>query len=96
MPIGVLAMHYASKNHILQLHYNWIISKPQIVKKKSKYKTQAIPFIILVPDSGTGFFQLIPANTKRSATLIENLTNCKQSVYLERCGAVVKRRTRDR
>ena len=27
MPIGELTMHYALKNHILQLQYNWIILK---------------------------------------------------------------------
>ena len=71
------------------------------VKAKNRQKNQSIRpklyrlkfwYRILVPD----FFQLIPANTNRSATLIENLANCKQSVYLERCGAMVKRRTRDR
>ena len=41
MPTGKLAMHYALKNHILQLQYNWIILKPKIVQK-SKYKTQAM------------------------------------------------------
>ena len=54
MPIGELAMHYALKNHILQLQYNWIILKPKIVQKKTKYKAQAIPlkfwYRILVPD----------------------------------------------
>ena len=35
----------------------------------------------LVLDSGTGISQLVPANTNRSATLIENPTNCKQNVY---------------
>ena len=38
---------------------------------------------ILVPDSGTGFSQMVPANTNRSATLIENPANCKQNVYFQ-------------
>ena len=33
MPVGGLAMHYALKNHQLQLQYNWIILKPKIVQK---------------------------------------------------------------
>ena len=67
--------------------YNCIILKLKKLSKKTKYKTQAIPLKfcftvkILVLDSGTRFSQLVPANTNRSATLIENLTNCKQNVY---------------
>ena len=37
--------------------------------------------LILVSDSGSGFSQLVPANTNRSATLIENPTSCKQSLF---------------
>ena len=51
-------------------------------KKKSRKletgKTQAIPL-----NFGTGFSQLVPANTNRSTTFIENLTNCKQTVYFQ-------------
>ena len=36
---------------------------------------------ILVPDYGTTFSQLVKANTNRYATLIGNLTKCKQNVY---------------
>ena len=32
MPIGELEMHYALKNHILQLQYKWIILKPKIIQ----------------------------------------------------------------
>ena len=35
---------------------------------------------ILVRNSGAGFSLLVPANSNRSATVIENLTNCKQNV----------------
>ena len=35
MPIGELAMHYALKNHILQLQYNWTNSK---AKNRQKIK----------------------------------------------------------
>ena len=82
MPIGELAMHYALKNHILQLQYNWIILKP---KNRPKIKVQDPSYTvkILVPDSATGFAQFVPQNTNRFATLSENPTNCKQNVYFQ-------------
>ena len=36
MPIGKLARQFASKNHIVQLQYNWIILKPKIFQKEIK------------------------------------------------------------
>ena len=36
-----------------------------------------------IPDSGTGLSQLVPVYTKRSATLIEIPTNCKQNVHFQ-------------
>ena len=45
-------------------------------KKRSKYKTETT-VKILVWVSGTGFSKLVPVNTDRSATLIENLAICK-------------------
>ena len=52
-------------------------------QKSSKKSDPSYTVKILVPDSGTGFSQLVPANTNRSATLIENPTNCKQNVYFQ-------------
>ena len=60
MPIHVLAKHYALKNHILQVRYNWIILKLKNVQKIKVYDP-SYTVKILVPDSGTRFFQLVPA-----------------------------------
>ena len=53
------------------------------MRAKNHPKIQSIRprFKILLPDSGARFSKLVPANTNRSATLIENPTNCKQNVY---------------
>ena len=77
-------MHYALKNHILQLQYNWIILKAKIIQK-IKVLDPSYTVKILERDSGTGFSHLVPANTNRSVTLIENRTNCKQNVFFRFC-----------
>ena len=46
---------------------------------------------ILLPDSGIRFFQLVPANTNRSAALIENPEKCFQNVY-SRFGLIARKR----
>ena len=50
-------------------------------KNCPKYQSISYTLKILVPDYGTGFSKLVPANTNSSATLIENPTNCRQNVY---------------
>ena len=88
MPIGELAMHYVlCKMCKIKVKKDCLWEQRTHKKKKKKKKitkigkTQAISlkfwYRILVPD----FFQLVPANTNRSTTLIENPTNCKQNVY---------------
>ena len=44
-----------------------------------------ITVLIFVPDSGIEFSKLVPTNSNRSATLIENQTNCKRNIYYRFC-----------
>ena len=72
-------MHYALKITFFAVTVQLDNIKAKNRPKKSKYETQAIPlkfwYRILVPD-----FPKVPANSNRSATLIENPTNCKQII----------------
>ena len=80
MPIGELAMHYGLKKTTfavtVQLDNIKAKNRPKIKVQDPSYTVK-----ILVLDSGTGFSQLVPANTNRSPTLNKNPTNCKQNVY---------------
>lgn len=54
--------------------YSYDVSSGQSLPKHQN-KTKTITLKFLVPDSGTGYSQLVMVNTNRSATLIKNLTN---------------------